>query len=275
MSNQQKKQLVYIYGLGYSGSTILNILLGAHPNIVGIGEFYASFNEVEFSFGDRICSCGVELPECEFWKQHQSLYQERKNDSLGAWQGYKKIIDSFYENNPNKILIDSSKRRDYFRELYNKTQEDDSLELKVIYLLRDVRGFSVSLRKRRENRGKWGNSFLYQLGWWHRQKKFKRVLEQIEIDFLQLGYEELILKNTESLEYICDFLDLEQSERLQQGPSKSSSHAISGNPMRTKSRKKELKYDFKWFHDYGVNLSYSLLPFVAQWNEKEVYDNLR
>ena len=274
MISKRKSKFVYIYGLGYSGSTILNILLGTHPKIIGIGEFYTSFKEKKLDFTGRICSCGEPLDQCNFWSKYQYIYEEYTQGRISCWKGYKKFLEEFYNNNPDKILVDSSKRRDFFKEIANNLNEDRLIDLRTLYLLRDVRGFSVSLRKRRDNRDRWGNIFLYQLGWWYKQKKFKNEVEDSYSDYLQLGYEELILKNEKSLKAICNFLDVSFLDKMLEGPSASSSHTCSGNPIRTKSRKNKLVYDCKWFEDYWVNLSYSLLPFVARWNKKNVYNNI-
>ena len=35
-----KQKILYIAGLGHSGSTILDLSLGSHPDITGLGEIY-------------------------------------------------------------------------------------------------------------------------------------------------------------------------------------------------------------------------------------------
>lgn len=57
-------RLVYILGAGHSGSTLLAMLFGAHPEICTIGEVKApAVHDVGYK-----CSCGQRIDECEFWQ---------------------------------------------------------------------------------------------------------------------------------------------------------------------------------------------------------------
>jgi len=59
-----KTRLVYILAASHSGSTLLAILLGSHPEICTIGELKAT------SMGDvdrYLCSCRARIRECPFW----------------------------------------------------------------------------------------------------------------------------------------------------------------------------------------------------------------
>lgn len=58
-------KLVYVLGSYRSGSTILGILLGTHPQIVTTGELQAL--PARFRDPSRPCSCGRPATECEFW----------------------------------------------------------------------------------------------------------------------------------------------------------------------------------------------------------------
>jgi hypothetical protein len=56
--------LVYIASPSYSGSTLLTLLLGAHPQIATVGELKAT------AMGDvdlYQCSCGSPIRRCHFW----------------------------------------------------------------------------------------------------------------------------------------------------------------------------------------------------------------
>jgi len=57
-------RLVYLLGPSHSGTTLLALLLGSHPEIATVGELKQT------SLGDRAryrCSCGVEIRDCPFW----------------------------------------------------------------------------------------------------------------------------------------------------------------------------------------------------------------
>jgi hypothetical protein len=61
-------RLAYILAASHSGSTLLAMLLGSHPQIVTLGEMTLSAK----SLGDLDryrCSCGCLIRECEFWRK--------------------------------------------------------------------------------------------------------------------------------------------------------------------------------------------------------------
>lgn len=58
--------MIYILGLGRSGSTLLDLLLGAHPEIWTLGEAFKLPYLLETA--RQPCGCGETLPSCEFWK---------------------------------------------------------------------------------------------------------------------------------------------------------------------------------------------------------------
>jgi len=61
-------RLVYILAASHSGSTLLSMLLGAHPQIATIGEM--SLSPKAMGDLDRYrCSCGDLIRRCRFWEQ--------------------------------------------------------------------------------------------------------------------------------------------------------------------------------------------------------------
>ncbi len=60
-----KVPLVYILAASHSGSTLLGMLLGSHPNLCTVGELKAS----SLTNPDQYrCSCRQRLGECQFWR---------------------------------------------------------------------------------------------------------------------------------------------------------------------------------------------------------------
>lgn len=59
-----KVRLVYILAASHSGSTLLAMLLGSHPEICTVGEIkMTSLGDI-----DRYrCSCGMQIKQCPFW----------------------------------------------------------------------------------------------------------------------------------------------------------------------------------------------------------------
>jgi len=66
MGQNNKTDYVYIVGAGGSGSTLLEILLGNHPEFVAMGEIERL--HLQFARGkDGKCSCGEMPKDCKFW----------------------------------------------------------------------------------------------------------------------------------------------------------------------------------------------------------------
>lgn len=67
-SDRDRVRLLYILAASHSGSTLLAMLLGSHPDVVTVGELkHTSIGDV-----DRYrCSCGALIRQCAFWNAVQ------------------------------------------------------------------------------------------------------------------------------------------------------------------------------------------------------------
>ena len=59
-------KLAYIMGASHSGSTLLAMLLGSHPQAATIGEMAGTQKRKDQNY---LCSCGNKARECPFWKK--------------------------------------------------------------------------------------------------------------------------------------------------------------------------------------------------------------
>ena len=69
----QKKQVIYLAGMGHSGTTLLGMLLGAQEGVFNLGEVDGYENDYK---ENRFCTCGEPVQNCSFWTQIISEYQE-------------------------------------------------------------------------------------------------------------------------------------------------------------------------------------------------------
>ena len=60
-------QLVYICGSGHSGSTLLDMLLGGHSEIAGLGEAHRLHYHWRDAREADVCTCGCNVRKCPFW----------------------------------------------------------------------------------------------------------------------------------------------------------------------------------------------------------------
>jgi hypothetical protein len=61
-------RLAYVLAASHSGSTLLSMLLGAHPQIATIGEIKLSAKAMG-DLDQYRCSCGRLIRECDFWRK--------------------------------------------------------------------------------------------------------------------------------------------------------------------------------------------------------------
>ena len=75
-------EFTYIMSASHSGSTLLTLLLAAHPEIATIGE--TSAVTANGSGDTGLCSCGVKLRQCSFWEQVCNRMAARGVDARAA-----------------------------------------------------------------------------------------------------------------------------------------------------------------------------------------------
>ncbi len=212
--------IVYIYGTGHCGSTLLNFLLNAHSQMLGLSEIdYIDRHlqpESDFVFNP------VELP---FWKAVGERYEAttgRLFADLNIYIADKREIDDAYRQRWQEdnralfqaiaevsgvpLLVDASKRPWRLKLL----AESGLFDLKVIYLLRDGRAVVNSYYK---IYGDFADSFWrwlrIHLWWWLRLRR-KFTPNQV----LRVKYEALATDPADTLRQICDFLGVPYEETM-------------------------------------------------------------
>ncbi|HRD62590.1 sulfotransferase [uncultured Nocardioides sp.] len=77
-------KVLYIAGVGRSGSTLLERVLGAVPGFVNAGEVNAIFSRVASQ--DQRCGCGEAFSECPFWTAvGAEAFGEAFGGAFGGW----------------------------------------------------------------------------------------------------------------------------------------------------------------------------------------------
>lgn len=168
-SNQQKIPVIHVVGAGHSGSTLLDLIMDSHSQIVGVGEmshFYRSWRMGNW------CSCGYRLQDCSFWntaiqgtdyqaldRMHQNKYSfflgrtdgfyygaERKENEVDTERYTKALADVYrrlMEQTGASVVFDSSKSPERAWLLMNS----DLFDVYVLHLVRDGRGVLYSHTK--------------------------------------------------------------------------------------------------------------------------------
>lgn len=271
------KKLIYVCSMEHSGSTLLDLMLGGHPRFIGLGEIIQVIKPGPMGMGKTrqvVCSCGAVIDECLFWSKVASRLPS--GDSLSFEERYRIVLDTFEEVfGHDYIPVDSSKSLTHLQVLKHSLP----LDLKVLYIIKDVRNFTISQLDsiKRKQKRHWQNAItrttLYTFWWWYLEnKKMQRVFTEQNMHVLQIGYEELCLYPQQMLQKICDFLE-EAPEPSMLALKESGSHVIRGNRMRYQKDKLEIRYDHRWFLRREWSVPSFFFPNIMRYNTQEVYKN--
>ena len=148
-----KKKLILIRGLGHSGTTILDTILGKHSSIVGIGEGIRVLRGVkkERTMPKRLrskeryeleCTCGNLVTKCNVWGK--TIEHIINNDEESLDKKFNYLSDKIYKNYGNEILIVDSSQSDLDSTICFKNK----YEIKVILLTKDIRSWVNSYEKK-------------------------------------------------------------------------------------------------------------------------------
>jgi len=262
-------KLVFIAGANYSGSTLLSMLLGSHPQIECLGQLYAVSGDIES--GD-ICQCGNMLLDCEFWSkvlvetgfwdtgghQLQPICTEvRRGGALGkifglvvprspshpnVYQNFnQEILRAASKLSGREILIDSSKIPHRLHWLL-KTGVATEHDMHVIHLTRNGFGVVNSYKRRRYGvlRG--------SLAWRSRNDQvFKLFTQYPTIRSLRVRYEDICTRPHDTLTEVCDFLGLPFTPEILKFRARSQ-HQVGGNPIRH-GGSEVIRLDEHWRHN--------------------------
>ncbi len=144
-------KVALVVGLSHSGTTMLDLTLGSHPEVVGVGEIY-NFGRrwrSEVQAGLRMpCVCGADVSECELWGAVVAGATDCTSSEESIRHTYAELAHRFGELWPNGVLLDSSKKL----ESIDLIRELPDVDLRVLLVVRDVRGWVASARDRHRKR---------------------------------------------------------------------------------------------------------------------------
>lgn len=166
-------RIIYIMGSARSGTTVLNSLLGSHPEATGLGELQrlpsSGWQRNEF------CACGTRVLACAFWESVRTRWQalggdtaspqaiaalqdefERTRASLPLirnrpWRraatayatAARLLLRAISDSTGGRWIVDSSKSPSRALAL----SRIEGVDVRLLHLVRDPRGVAHSLRK--------------------------------------------------------------------------------------------------------------------------------
>jgi hypothetical protein len=282
-----KQRLLLIRGLGHSGTTILDLALGGHPQITGLGEAVRLLEKPSAKDshrgpaqlrGDlrhqRHCTCGLVADACPVWGPILRWLPDHDNQLLP--DKLKRLL-SVLEPAAAGSAMDSWVVESYQDDFALPFLEDPTLDIRVIHLTRDVRSWVHSRARDGRQRGRLLPGLQPLLRWWRLSARHERQLRRCGKPVFRLGYEELALRPEQSLRRLCDWLELEFAPAMLAPVAQSGSHILSGNRVRFDAEKgSAILYDAAWMtHGAGIAQLALAWPPLAALNRRLVYSASR
>jgi hypothetical protein len=276
-----KIPVIYILSSGRSGSTLLDMLLGLHPQIWTLGE--AQLLPWEVRINKLPCGCGENIKDCAFWQplitriplsdgdypidyfrerhtggkalrwsqlpdilrrtpSEAKLNGVHEYGALNA-QYFREVWQSVEEQSGGSLswLVDASK--DVYRLFW--MQQSGHFDLRIIHLVKDPRAFVYSMTKRNLPHARKKN-IRFSGRWLVENALFAYFCQDPELSGKTwlLRYEDLANGPRISVDALIEWLELPKDSRLDFR--RQINHALAGNPMRWEST--DIQLDQKWKH---------------------------
>lgn len=176
--------VIFIAGVDLSGSTVLDLLLGTVPGVVGLGEIDNILDSAKRGEGEakngpiksERCSCGLRGFECPVWGPTMEFISAHPESSFA--ERFKFLVERARNAEGAQIVVDSSKQIsalrhhiDAWQQLETQAKSFQIILLRrspVSWLLSDLRrsrrrGQTRSLKIQRRRLRKWSNRYLVLL----------------------------------------------------------------------------------------------------------------
>jgi len=262
------RKVIYIAGLGHSGSTILDMLLSTTRRAVGLGQVWTVLREQPTITRARICSCGTTAPKCDFWGP---VIDELHKSTAPSHPGrrYRLVLDRVDEMyGAETAVVDSSKQ---VANLQFLADDQHGIDLRVLHNIKDVRAFTISTldnerrKQRRQGIPEW---IFYQ---WYRGNHMieRQVTQLLARPPLRIMYEALCFATDQVASQVAGHLGgdyIDTGADLNAG----NTHIISGNRARLPGSAgvTRLSYDHRWFVRSEWLRPYFIMSPVRRYNEQ-------
>jgi hypothetical protein len=73
-------KILYLMGAGHVGSTVIDVVIGAQPQIESLGEAWKLPTTWQTPETERPCACGALIRDCAFWRDVRRVWAEKVGD---------------------------------------------------------------------------------------------------------------------------------------------------------------------------------------------------
>ena len=276
-------KVLYVVGLGRSGSTILSNSLGQIPNFFSGGElnFIWRHNVIE----NRLCGCGRSFRECPVWPKVMDeafggmdgvdpremmrlqnsgtrtrhiplmLTKRGRRRLAGRLQklliNYGRLYEAIGAVTGSRVIVDSSKEPAHGFAMGMVP----GVDLYVLHLIRDPRAAAYSWLKKKPQPDTDSREHMVRFSpakssalWDSWNASAEALWRRTPQRYLRLRYEDFVADPRESLERILGLVKATAELPLagEREVSLGVSHTVSGNPNRFDTGAVELRTDREW-----------------------------
>ena len=262
-------RVILIAALERSGSTIFDLVLGHHPNVISLGEVERVIKPHSHSglddLDDRQCTCGEPVLSCPFWGVVVERLRAAGVDSLAdRYRIFFGAVDDVFGE--DQVVVDSSKTIHALKAAALTAQTGFS----VLHLIRDVRGWTSSIRQAEKRKRElpwrrilepnfrpfWVSYIRHNIlrtipgfvpvEWALRNHRLMRLIRANGWPCRTVTYDLLALNPQQTLDRLFAFLDLDSIDLNQVGAP--THHIVRGNRTAFSGRPVlPLRYDHSWF----------------------------
>jgi hypothetical protein len=275
--------VLYLGGLGRSGTTVIERVLGEVPGSCSVGETVHLWQRGVLD--DERCGCGEPFSGCPFWTEvgerafggwHPAMAERmlvlrqvvdrtrfiprllaprllgrRRRAELAEYVGtVRRLYEAICATAGGAVVIDSSKHSS----LAFVLRTDPGIDLRVVHVVRDSRGVAFSWTKE-VLRPEADDSLMTRYSparssiLWAGHNAFFALLRRLGTPTRLLRYEDFVSRPGAVLDDLAGFAGLPPGPyRFLDGASVvlSSSHTVAGNPMRFRTGATTLRRDDAW-----------------------------
>jgi Sulfotransferase family len=274
--------VLFLGGLGRSGTTLVERVLGQLPGVVGLGEVVHLWRR-DLRDGER-CGCGEPFLRCSFWRSvgdrafggwhrvdvNRVLHLQRTvertrhiprlaltshRDAREYAGYYQRVYAAAAELTGAQLVIDSSKHS----ALAWCLRHDTGIDLRVAHIVRDARGVAYSWTKRVTRPESDGEEMTRYRPTrsallWNAHNAALAALARRGTPVLRLRYEQFLADPRHAVRTLAGFADLDPSAlRLDfltpTTATLARAHSAAGNPMRFTTGTVPLRHDDAWRRD--------------------------
>jgi hypothetical protein len=282
--SDNKVKVLYIAGLGRSGSTILGNILGEIEGFFHGGEF--NFIWERNLIENRLCGCGAPFDECEVWgsvmkrtfggmtgvdahemvRLQASVTRTRHIPLMFFSRGRRmlasrldeylirlqKLYRAVQATTGSQVIVDSSKFPTYGRVL----EMTPGIDLYVVHLVRDPRAVAYSWLRKKLQPDTDEPTYMLQMDtvessllWDVWNASCEALWRSSSGRYMRLRYEDFVEEPQRALKNILGMLH-EDTRRLaftgERAAELGISHTVSGNPNRFQTGMVRLRPDEEW-----------------------------